>query len=259
MHKTQLSVNVGRLLTRTAVVLGALGALALGCGGGGGNDESFQPPVAPGFFVGTTHEGEPMSIEVDSIGAVFVSCGGAGFEYFAAYDPPEPISVNGDFGVNIADGLRFIAITGAFSSNDHIVGTISGDPFCDGDFDVRRCTPAADPKCQDNNPKNHIPDGIQPTPTATPTTTPIPTKTATPIPTSTVSSSASGTTPTTSSPAKTPTPEASPSCGNGIIDAGEDEECDGTNLGGATCISLGNTGGTLVCDEDCLFDDTNCD
>ena len=48
-------------------------------------------------------------------------------------------------------------------------------------------------------------------------------------------------------------------CGNGAIDLGED--CDGTNLGGATCQSLGFTGGTLGCTSPpngCLYDITQC-
>lgn len=46
-------------------------------------------------------------------------------------------------------------------------------------------------------------------------------------------------------------------CGNGIIDDGED--CDGTNLGGANCVSLGFDSGTLACDGSCLFDVSACE
>ncbi len=46
-------------------------------------------------------------------------------------------------------------------------------------------------------------------------------------------------------------------CGNGIVEA--PEECDGTQLGGATCLSLGFAGGgTLSCRADCRFDTTAC-
>ncbi|MEE8523712.1 MAG: hypothetical protein V3T72_07245, partial [Thermoanaerobaculia bacterium] len=45
-------------------------------------------------------------------------------------------------------------------------------------------------------------------------------------------------------------------CGNGNIDFGED--CDGTNLGGATCESLGFHAGTLSCDLTCMFDTSQC-
>jgi hypothetical protein len=256
MHKDQLSVSLGTLLTRTAIALIAVGALAVGCGGGGGgDDEGLEGPVAAGFFVGTTDEGEPMSIQADSIRAIFISCGGTGFEYFALYDPPEPISVNGDFAVNVVSGLRFLSVSGSFISQNRVQGTISGDPFCNGDFDLRRCNPD-DPKCQDKTPENNIPDGIQPTPTATLTATPTPEPTATSTaatPTSTVS----GVTPTAPTPTTSPTPDATELCGNGIIDTEDAEECDGNDLGGATCVSEGHTGGTLTCD-DCSFDEEGC-
>ena len=45
-------------------------------------------------------------------------------------------------------------------------------------------------------------------------------------------------------------------CGNGEVDAGE--ECDGTALGGATCESLGYSGGPLVCNNACQFDTRAC-
>ncbi|NUO50901.1 MAG: hypothetical protein HOV80_18770 [Polyangiaceae bacterium] len=47
-------------------------------------------------------------------------------------------------------------------------------------------------------------------------------------------------------------------CPNGTIDAGED--CDGANLNGATCTSIGQgfTGGALSCADDCTYDTTEC-
>jgi biopolymer transport protein ExbB len=45
-------------------------------------------------------------------------------------------------------------------------------------------------------------------------------------------------------------------CGNGTIDPGE--ECEGTNLSGKTCASLGHTGGQLACDASCKLDETGC-
>ncbi|HLK10509.1 MAG TPA: DUF1566 domain-containing protein [Candidatus Binatia bacterium] len=48
-----------------------------------------------------------------------------------------------------------------------------------------------------------------------------------------------------------------PACGNGVKDG--PEECDGTDLGGATCASLGFTGGgTLACTPGCGFDVSGC-
>lgn len=46
-------------------------------------------------------------------------------------------------------------------------------------------------------------------------------------------------------------------CGNGVIDAGE--QCDGTDLQGFDCMSLGLSGGTLACDDvTCTFDTSLC-
>jgi|GEM_PF-1559583 len=45
-------------------------------------------------------------------------------------------------------------------------------------------------------------------------------------------------------------------CGNGSIDA--PEQCDGANLNGASCLSLGFPGGTLGCSAGCAFDVSGC-
>jgi hypothetical protein len=45
-------------------------------------------------------------------------------------------------------------------------------------------------------------------------------------------------------------------CGNNIKETGE--QCDGSDLGGATCQSLGYSGGTLRCRSDCTFDTSGC-
>jgi len=45
-------------------------------------------------------------------------------------------------------------------------------------------------------------------------------------------------------------------CGDGAINPGE--ECDGSDLGGQTCNSLGYASGILTCDSNCLFDKTGC-
>jgi hypothetical protein len=49
---------------------------------------------------------------------------------------------------------------------------------------------------------------------------------------------------------------SNPNCGNGALDAGE--QCDGTNLGGASCSSLGFPGGTLSCTAACTFNTSAC-
>jgi len=49
-----------------------------------------------------------------------------------------------------------------------------------------------------------------------------------------------------------------PICGDGLIVGGE--QCDGLNLGGASCQTLGFTGGALACSNDCQsFDVSGCD
>ena len=53
-------------------------------------------------------------------------------------------------------------------------------------------------------------------------------------------------------------PPPPPQCGNGSIEVGE--TCDGSNLGGQTCLSHGYSGGTLACASDCAsFDTSGCD
>jgi hypothetical protein len=47
-----------------------------------------------------------------------------------------------------------------------------------------------------------------------------------------------------------------PKCGNGIIEV--EEQCDKYNLGGATCNSMGEGKGKLMCDEACRFDFSMC-
>ncbi len=52
---------------------------------------------------------------------------------------------------------------------------------------------------------------------------------------------------------------SSGACGNGVAEAGE--ECDGTDLGSATCATVRSGiygGGELSCREDCTFDTTGC-
>ncbi|MBI2100713.1 MAG: right-handed parallel beta-helix repeat-containing protein [Candidatus Vogelbacteria bacterium] len=45
-------------------------------------------------------------------------------------------------------------------------------------------------------------------------------------------------------------------CGNGVIEG--TEQCDGTALGGQTCVTRGFTGGTLSCTATCTFNTSQC-
>lgn len=47
-------------------------------------------------------------------------------------------------------------------------------------------------------------------------------------------------------------------CGNGVLDDSIGEQCDGSDLGPATCASLGRSGGTLACGSTCEFDTSGC-
>jgi uncharacterized delta-60 repeat protein len=47
-------------------------------------------------------------------------------------------------------------------------------------------------------------------------------------------------------------------CGNGIVDATGNEDCDGLNIGDASCVGEGYYPGTLKCNTDCTFDATEC-
>jgi hypothetical protein len=47
-------------------------------------------------------------------------------------------------------------------------------------------------------------------------------------------------------------------CGDGDVQTGEGEECDGSNLDGNTCVDLGYSGGTLGCLGDCQYDESGC-
>jgi cysteine-rich repeat protein len=47
-------------------------------------------------------------------------------------------------------------------------------------------------------------------------------------------------------------------CGDGILDGALGEDCDGQNLGGQSCQSLGFDEGTLACDAACQFNTTAC-
>ncbi len=53
--------------------------------------------------------------------------------------------------------------------------------------------------------------------------------------------------------------EATGRCGDGIIQAGFGETCEGTDLNGATCENLGFYGGVLSCDANCTRDLSDCE
>jgi len=52
--------------------------------------------------------------------------------------------------------------------------------------------------------------------------------------------------------------EAAGGCGDGFIQSGEGETCDGSNLNGDSCETLSYYGGTLACDGQCQQDRSDC-
>jgi len=54
----------------------------------------------------------------------------------------------------------------------------------------------------------------------------------------------------------TVTVSASAVCGNGVAETGE--QCDGSDLAGATCVSRGYTSGSLSCNSNCTFNTSSC-
>ena len=61
---------------------------------------------------------------------------------------------------------------------------------------------------------------------------------------------------TTTTTTSTTTTTTKPFCGNNVVDK-KSEKCDGTDLNGETCLSLGFCGGKLGCLNDCSGFDTN--
>ncbi len=51
-------------------------------------------------------------------------------------------------------------------------------------------------------------------------------------------------------------PPPSSTCGNGVIETGE--QCDGGNLGGASCVNFSYSGGTLSCTSSCQLNTSAC-
>ena len=47
-------------------------------------------------------------------------------------------------------------------------------------------------------------------------------------------------------------------CGDGYLNLKAGEECDGSDLGSESCVSLGYTGGTLQCSAGCTYNTNNC-
>jgi hypothetical protein len=254
---------------RTGLLLTALCCAAAACGNSDVNLDRR------GFFIGETATGGDLSILVGSIHSVFFICGAS--DVRQRFDPPEPMAVDGSFGVDIESGGKHFVVSGRLVDPGRIEGAISGDPACDGDFVALRCDPAHQ-DCGDDN-HNGIPNEIDPdrghvspTPTRTSASGHTPTPTASTAAATPTGGTAAATPTPTPTPTRTPTPEVTSTptglCGNGQLD--DDEECDGSAIDNSFCEADVCTcddfcfcdeevcGGTLSCGSDCTIDFSNC-
>ncbi len=98
--------------------------------------------------------------------------------------------------------------------------------------------------------------------TATPSSGPETSETSSSVgttfsPSTSISSSSAGSSATSESPATDPGSETGGSgCSDGVVH--DPEQCDGVDLDGQSCESLGYLGGTLACDANCGFDVSAC-
>lgn len=231
--------------------------VAVGCGGdgGGSDEEEFSGTATAGVYIGQTSEHETITLEVPAtnlttVRNVFVGCGGPGFDIGEVEPDPTPvIASDGTFTVFLEteNATRLLTLQAQFRSPVRIRGTISGDPFCDGNFEATLCQPSGHP------------DDLSCAGT-TPTPTPTVTKSATPTisPTPTISVTPTG--PTPSPTTVTPAPEPTAVCGNSEIE--DEEECDSENLDDNDCETLCadqvEPGGTLSCTPQCKYDFSQC-
>jgi len=251
------------MMSRTRIILTLSAAFCwtiAGCGDGNTSRNEGRT-VAPGFFIGQTHQGEDLSIAVGSIRAVFFRC--AGLPTSERFDPPEPVAADGSFAVEVHDGVGTFIVTGQVVSNDRIEGAIAGNPACNGAFVARRCNPSTQ-ACGDRD-GDLIPDEVDPDTSTSPTParTPTPVRTSGATATAVPSSSTPGASASTTGGA-TPTPTSTSVCGNGIVEG--DEECDKNAIDNSGCFEdvctcedfCADVGGTLSCNPNCTLNFSKC-
>jgi len=110
------------------------------------------PPVvvASGFFVGTTTEGQPISLQTGSIDMVYAVCGG----HTVRANAGGSVASNGTFAVTV-DG---VSIAGQFDAQGGVSGTLAGNG-CSADFTATFRPGAAD------SDGDGVPDLVDPDPT----------------------------------------------------------------------------------------------
>lgn len=103
-----------------------------------GGEEPAPPgavAVAPGFYVGTTTEGQPIALEVASIDTVYLVCGGRTVRANAGGQ----VAPAGTFAVTVGG----ISIDGQFDGQGGVTGTLAG-AGCSADFTATRRPGARD-------------------------------------------------------------------------------------------------------------------
>ena len=118
-----------------------------------GEDTPVPPPpivVPKGFFVGTTTEGQPISLQTGSIDMVYLVCGG----HTVRADAGGTVASNGSFAVTV-DG---VSLAGQFDAQGGVSGTLAGSG-CSADFSATFRPGAAD------SDGDGIPDLVDPDPT----------------------------------------------------------------------------------------------
>jgi hypothetical protein len=92
-----------------------------------------------GSFSGFTDLGEPIALQVGSIEAIAFECDGTPIA--ETFSPPAPVNADGSFNVSFTDAGRHFHVSGQFTSNNDVNGTIDDENnACDTGFQASRGT-----------------------------------------------------------------------------------------------------------------------
>src|SRR4051794_25923427 len=92
---------------------------------------------AAGTFQGTTEDGSPIVIVVDSIRSIAFTCDGDPVSQ--TFNPPLDIDADGSFDFTFHDAGRDFHVSGTFTDQNHVEGDINDDDnHCDGSFSANR-------------------------------------------------------------------------------------------------------------------------
>ncbi len=182
---------------------------------------------AAGTFQGTTEDGSPIVIVVDSIRSIAFTCDGDPISQ--TFNPPLEIDADGSFNFTFHDGGRDFHVSGTFTDQNHVEGDINDeDNHCDGSFSANRTGVITSPTVTGNGtPKPTFTSGAStPVETETPTS---PTETPTgetPTGATPTGATPTGATPTGATLTPTPTSTASGACPNKVTLEGQGDQAD---------------------------------